>query len=230
MHKCYSNHAYMHGYCKLLHLIYIFFSLSTSLSLFLSSLTLTSGSLFLYWSSLVSQVSPQLCHHWSPHSLLLTPIAATHADRHSLADHRCYLFSQFDGFGILISGFWWSAAPLLSQVFPQPCHRQSPHSPLLTPIAIASPIAVALADCHCYLFSLFDGFGISISGFWWFWLVGLMILISGFWWFWLVVLGFWWVGWWWRLGIDRWWWFGIDRWWWLGIESIINILLNKCVE
>ena len=48
---------------------------------------------------------------------------------------------------------------------------------------LLTPIAVAI------FFSLFDGFGILISGFWWFWLLGLMIVISGFWWFWSVGFG-----------------------------------------
>ena len=181
MHKCYSNHAYMHGYCKLLHLIYIFFSLSTSLSLFLSGLTFTSGSLFLHWSSLLSQVSPQLCHHWSPHSLLLTLIAAAHADCRYLADRRCYLFLS------LMVLVYWSMGfngQLLHCSFKSfhsratvdhlTC-RYSRQLSLPRQSLLLSPIAIAI------FFSLFDGFGILISGFW------------------LVVLGFWWVGWWWWL-------------------------------
>ena len=162
--------------------ILLFFSLSTSLSLFLSVLTLTSRSFFLHWSLLLSRVSPQPCYNWSPHLSLLTPITAAFI---AIA----IFFSLFDGFGILISGFWWSATLLLSRVSPQPCHHQSPHSLLLMPIVVASPIAVAIFFLCLMILGFwsvdFDGFD---KWFWWFWLVDfdgfdkwvLMILISGF--------------------------------------------------
>ena len=158
MHKCYSNRGTVT--VALAYNILLFFSLSISLSLFLSSLTLTSRSLFLHWSLLLSQVSPQQYHRRSPHSPLLTPIAVASPITTAFTNRRCYLFSLSDGFGILINGFWWSATPLLSRVLPQPCHRWSPHSPL---------------PCWSPLLSFFFV--------WWFWDFDqwiLMVLISGF--------------------------------------------------
>ena len=53
---------------------------------------------------------------------------------------------------LMVLGFWWSTAPLLSQVLPQLCHYRSPHSLLLMPNADryclanrrCSPIAIAI--------------------------------------------------------------------------------------
>ena len=173
LYKCKNATVIMH-ICTIivaLHFIFdFFFSLST-FSLFLFGLTLTSRSLFLHLSPLLSWVSPQLCHRRSPHLLLFTPIAA------ALTNHRCYLFSLFDGFGILINGFWWFWSMVLM---------------------------------------------ILISGFWWFWLMVLMILISGF----GILMGGLMIA----TALSLFSFFFFYRWWWLGIESRINILLNKCVE
>ena len=106
----------LHSYCSFAFNILLFFSLSfTSLSLFLSG---TSHShLTLFFFSLSLSLSLSLWYlSLSPHSSCATdlrcsltttvpPLIASLVD--ALIDHRCFLFSLFDGFRILISGFWW---------------------------------------------------------------------------------------------------------------------------
>ena len=149
--------------------ILLFFFLSTPHSLFFSLVWLSPHALFSSTDLRCSLKSRHSCattdhltRRCSRRSLLLTSITTAFIDR------RCYLFSLFDGFGILISGFWWFATPLLSQVSPQPCHRRSPHSALLTPVVVA---IFFLCLMVLGFWSMdFDGFDQ------WF----LMILISGF--------------------------------------------------
>ena len=110
--------------------------------------------------------------------LPITSLDVAHAHHRCLIDRHCFYrslllsFSLFDGFGILISGFWWSVAPLLYWVSPLPCHRRSLYSLLLTLIAAALPIAATL-----WLPLL------SVFFVWWFWdfdLWILKVLINGF--------------------------------------------------
>ena len=139
--------------------ILLFFFLSTPHSLFFSLVWLSPHALFSSTDLRCSLKSRHSCattdhltRRCSCRSLLLTSITTAFIDR------RCYLFSLFDGFGILISGFWWFATPLLSQVSPQPCHRRSSHSALLTPITATLPIAVAFTDAIFFLCLMVLGF------------------------------------------------------------------------
>ena len=110
MHKCYSNHAYMHGYCSsciyyftfFLSLLYLTFSFSTShshLSLFLS---LVPQSSLIDTISLALPIS--LTDTFNPTSFLLISLASPIRSHSSLILFN-FLFDQFWIF-CLISGFW----------------------------------------------------------------------------------------------------------------------------
>ena len=125
MQKCYSNHAYMHGYCSFVFNILLFFFslLHLTLSFYLWFLTLT------HWSSkqampLISKASSQSpCHHRSslklPHwcdlrsSLAKALVVPPPIDAEALV-HKwvlgfwSFLILYLISFEIfcLISGFW----------------------------------------------------------------------------------------------------------------------------
>ena len=107
LYKCKNATVIVH-ICTIIvawHLIFYYFFLSPLHSFFfffLSGLTLTSRSLFLHLSLLLSQVSPQLCHCWSPHLPLLSPIAVAIFFL-CLMVLRFWLVG-FDGFD---RWFWW---------------------------------------------------------------------------------------------------------------------------
>ena len=121
MQKCYSNHAYIHGYCSFAFNILLIFSVSfTSLSLFLSSASRSHLPLFLslvpHCHSLISKASSlSPCHRRSPPKL-----TRRRSYHRATIDRRWsfvwsvivgvlnifnFLFDQFWIF-CLISGFW----------------------------------------------------------------------------------------------------------------------------
>ena len=166
--QCITAIVTMHIYIVTVTLAFdiYFFSLSTSLSLFLSGLTLTSRSLFLHWFLLLSK---------SRHSRAIADHLTHCCSRWSSLPHRMLLLLlivvAIFFLGLMVLGFWLVDfdGSLLSRVSPQP----------ITSLIVAHADRHYLADRRCSRrLPLLSFFFV-----WWFWDFDqwiLMVLISGF--------------------------------------------------